>query len=250
MNWQKKERLVEPYSKLAFIYDDVMSHVNYETWANYVSRIIEKWNPGARNLIDIACGTGSFLNQCRRYSYNLSGFDFSFDSIRMARKKGLELPFWVGDVRKFALKKTVDVIVCLYDSINYIMSLEQICEVFSSVYQALNSNGLFIFDICTERNSIKYFDNFFDENSGIGYNYTRHSSYDKTNKIHKNLFTINFHNSDEIYIEDHRQRIYYISELLDSIDKTEFEFISAFDDFSFSKASEKSIRVHFVLKKE
>ncbi len=250
MNWHKKEKIVEPYSKLSHIYDEVMSHVDYKTWAHYVIRIIDQWNPSAEKIMDIACGTGNFLNQLRRHTYQLSGFDFCYNSITKARKKRIELPVWVGDVRKFAIKNPVDVIVCLYDSINYIMTLEEISEILLCTYNSLNANGLFIFDICTENNSIKYFNDFFDQNSGTGYSYTRHSSYDKTNKIHTNLFKINFHNSDMLFIEEHRQRIYYINELLDTINKSSFDFVSAFDDFSFKKASEKSIRVHFVLKKE
>lgn len=250
MNWHKKEKFVEPYSQLSYIYDDVMSHVDYESWAYYVSRIIDQWNPSAEKLMDIACGTGNFLNQSRRYSYKLSGFDFCHNSIRQARKKSLEIPLWVGDIRNFAIKKPVDVIVCLYDSINYVMTFEEILEILLRTYNALNSQGLFIFDICTEKNSLKYFNDFLDQNSGPGYSYTRHSRYDKLNKIHTNLFKINFHNSDVIFIEEHTQRIYYINELLDIILKSSFNLISAFDNFSFKKASEKSIRVHFVLKKE
>ena len=227
-----------------------MSHVDYETCAHYVSRIIDQWNPSAEKLMDIACGTGNFLNQSRRYSNNISGFDFCHNSILQARKKSLDILLWVGDIRNFAIKNPVDVVVCLYDSINYVMSLNEISEILRCTYNALNNNGLFIFDICTENNSIKYFHDFFDQNSGPDYSYTRHSLYDKTNKIHSNLFKINFHNADVIFVEEHRQRIYYIKDLLDIINISPFDFISAFDDFSFKKASEKSIRVHFVLKKE
>ena len=253
INWQKKEQLVEPYNKLALIYDDVMSHVNYETWAKYISRIIEKWHPAMNSLLDIACGTGSLLMSLYSLNYKLSGFDYSYSMIAQAKQKllskGNDIPLWQEDIKLFSVKNPVDVIVCLYDSINYVLKIEEYNSIFKCIFEGLTKNGLFIFDICTEKNSIKYFNNYIERNKGKDYSYTRHSNYEKESKIHSNIFKINFKYSDVIFVEKHQQKIYYINELIDAINKTRFEIVDILDGFSFKPASENSIRVHFVLRK-
>lgn len=253
--WQKKEQIVEPYSKLAYIYDEIMSHVNYETWARYISRIINKWHSSATNIIDISCGTATLLLKLSQTDFNfrLFGFDYSLDMIAQAKKKaissGIPLTLWKGDIKNFALKNSVDVIICLYDSINYILTHKECDYVFGCGYDGLQQDGLFIFDICTERNSIKYFDNYYENNKGEHYKYSRKSNYDRLTRLHTNLFKINFKNSDIIFVEIHKQKIYYIEELIQVINKSNFKIIATLDGFTFKPASENSDRVHFILKK-
>ena len=253
ISWRKNEQQVEPYCKLALIYDNVMSHVKYEIWANYISRIIKKHHSSAVNVIDIACGTGSLLLKLLSYDYRLLGFDCSFSMITQAQKKILSLgyvvPLWQEDIKKFSLKYPVDVMLCLYDSINYTNTLDECDEIFRCAFDGLQKNGLFIFDICTEKNSIKYFDNYFEKNKGNGYSYTRKSNYNFYTKIHSNIFKIDFKNSDVTFVEFHKQKIYYIDELIEAINRTQFKIIDLCDGFSFKKGSEESLRVHFVLKK-
>ena len=253
ISWRNKEQQVEPYNKLALIYDDVMSHVKYETWANYVSRTIKKYNPSAISLVDIACGTGSLLFELYSYDYKLFGFDYSFSMITQARKKffslGCFVPLWQENIKRFSLKYPVDVIICLYDSLNYVITLDECNEIFKCAFDSLQEKGLFIFDICTEKNSIKYFDNFFERNKGKNYSYSRKSNYNHATRIHSNIFKINFKQANVTFVEIHKQKIYYIDELKEAINETKFEIVDVFDGFSFNPASENSLRVHFVLKK-
>jgi len=254
INWQKKEKQVEPYSKLAFIYDDVMLHVNYETWAKYIGRIIKKYNPEAKTIIDIACGTGSFLLELSPNYPFVYGMDYSYNMIRNAHEKfylyGYAIPIWQGNIREFYLKKTVDVVLCLYDSINYLTTLEDVNQFLHCAYENLSNPGLFIFDICTEKNSIKYFNNYFEKNKKQEYHYTRKSSYNIKTRIHKNIFKIQFKNSAVNFLEEHQQKIYYVNEMIDLIANSPFTLIDVLDGFSFKQGSENSLRVHFVLKKE
>ena len=50
-------------------------------------------------------------------------------------------------------------------------------------------------------------------------------------------------------MEFHQQKIYKIDELINTISKTEFKIVNVLNDFTFQRASEKSLRVHFVLQK-
>lgn len=253
LNLQPYEQLVEPYSKLAIIYDEIMAHVDYETWAKYISKIIKKWHPRATSLLDIACGTGNLLKKLSSYNYNLAGFDASFNMLSQAKQKfnSIEnpIPLWVADIRNFALNYSTDIIICTYDSINYVHHLEECSDVFHCVSNVLTNHGLFIFDICTEKNSIKHFNNFYESYRGRNYRYSRRSSYDHNLKIHSNILKIEFFDSEMTFAEFHEQKIFKISELIEAIERTNFKLCAVLDDFTFRKANEKSLRAHFVLQK-
>ena len=87
MSTHSQKLHASPYSKLALIYDDIMSHVDYRRWAQYISAIIERYNKETNTILDIACGTGSLLLELYREKYQLIGFDFSFDMVKKAREK-------------------------------------------------------------------------------------------------------------------------------------------------------------------
>lgn len=247
-----RKQVVAPYSKLAHIYDYVMSHVDYKTWAIYILKISDQFQPDAKSILDISCGTGSMLISINSKKYSYIGFDLSLEMVKIAkRKKASDLRkmlFFQGDMTAFSLKKRVDIIVCLYDSINYLLNFQLWSSMFDCVYDTLNNGGIFVFDICTEKNSVKYFTDYIESHGTDNYEYIRESSYDRKNKIHKNKFTIDFNNAPT-YIEHHQQRIYPIDDVTKFISATGFQMIGSFDGFSFRAASEESLRVHFVLKK-
>ena len=115
---------VEPYSKLAYIYDDIMSHVDYELWSKYILKIIDKFGKKVDSILDVSCGTANLLLCLKSKRYHLVGFDFSSDMIKVARAKlrsDSDVHLYQGDMTLFYLNKKFDVILCLYDSVNYLM---------------------------------------------------------------------------------------------------------------------------------
>ncbi len=250
----KNEQFVDPYSKLAYIYDDVMVHVDYKHWSRYIQEIVKRWKPHAKKILDISCGTGNLLLKLDSKKYQLFGFDFSYDMLKIAIKKSklLKMPIclWQSNMISFRLKRTVDIIICLYDSINYLINETCWKKLLDCVYDGLSDDGIFIFDICTEKNSIKYFHNYSEKKRGNNYCYKRESKYDSQNRIHTNRFVIHFDSDKNTYVELHRQQIFLLSEVLNIIRTDSFQLLGFYDGFTFNLGSENSLRVHIVLKKK
>lgn len=245
--------MVMPYSKLALVYDFVMRHVNYQEWAAFVNKLFIKLGGQIRTVLDVACGTGSFLAEINKFNYQLAGFDFSHEMVRQARLKvdhqGLMIPLWHGNMTNFALRYKIDAIVCLYDSINYLFSLDEVKQFYQVCYENLKSPGFLLFDVCTEQNSIKYFKNYYDQETTSQFRVVRKSYYIEEERVHANDFKIQFRNDRTVFYESHRQRIYLIKDIEDSIPQELFEIIAVLDGFTENQGSEASERVHFVLKK-
>lgn len=251
--WHCKTKEVEPYSKLARCYDFVMRHVNYERWAQYLEDLFKKAEQPVHSVLDLACGTGNMMLQLHRMSYNTAGFDASRYMVEVAHEKVAKLqtrlPVWQGVMSEFGVKKSFDACICTYDSINYCMDLAQWDGLFRSVSYCLNAGGLFIFDICTEKNSRKYFRDYYERDGREDFEYIRQSHFLGREKIQLNEFTIYIHSEKMAFREVHQQRIYRISEIKSVIPQDFFELVGVFDGFSKRPGTERSNRVHFLLRR-
>jgi len=256
MLFWKRKRVVRcaPYSKLAEIYDFVMRHVDYPGWANYIGLLLERHGPPDPYVIDIACGTGSLAIELARKGFKVFGVDASGAMVAKAREKserlGLDITFMQADMLGLQELGTFDAALCLYDSINYLMSLDQVAEALENIGALLPDDGIFIFDVCTEMNSMRYFLSARDSGKGRGFSYRRKAIYDPSERIQFNEFRMEFSGSDAVWEEIHRQRIYPISAIADVIEeRSPFTLEGTYDGFSLRPGTEDSDRVHFVLRK-
>lgn len=236
-----------PYSKLARIYDNVMTHVNYPKWAGYVSSLLKNQNIKIDNIIDITCGTGKHLLNMHLNDMQILGSDFSLEMILEARKNlsGKKVRFITQDVRNIALKeKSVEAVIMLYDSINYLLSEWEVLQVFQEVKRILKKNGIFIFDIVTQEGLRDCFKDYFESDSWGGLAYERHSWYSFKDKIQHNEFLFLYNGKS--YKEVHLQKIRTLKKWRTLIAKSNMKLSQEFSNFSKLKANEKSERVHFV----
>lgn len=105
------------------------------------------------NLLDVACGEGTFALMMSRLGYDVVGVDQSPEMIRLARKQAWEekrgIEFLVEDMRALPFEAQFDLVTCLFDSLNYMLTIQDLSDAFMSVYRALRPDGLFIFDMNT-----------------------------------------------------------------------------------------------------
>lgn len=242
-----------PYQSLAEIYDYVMRHVDYEQWAGHVHAILERCDHRVGRLVDLACGTGNITTALYDLGYAVSGVDLSEAMVQVAREKAIllerEIEYHQRDLRHLHGLGPYETAVCLYDSFNYLLTPQDLAQALDAVHAILLPGGLFIFDVCTERNSKLYFQDVKEDESGPGFNYARRSRYDHQRRLQYNEFHIRFDGQDEVLEETHCQHIYPLAELEAAIELSPFTLLDSFDGFTFKKGSEKADRVHFVLRR-
>ncbi len=252
LNKMKKVH-VRPYQALAPFYDHLMAHVDYNGWANYVVHLAELHGSIGRRVIDLSCGTGTICHKLRERNCTAIGCDGSKPMlIEAVRKTNFQIndSFVCSDMRHIPLKNPVDLVLSLYDSMNYLLTQKDWLSCLFQVYQILNEKGLFIFDISTIENSERAFKNYNQsETTAIG-EYYRKSTFDSKNKIQYNYFKIVLYDKPNmIFFEEHRQRIFYIHEIKEMIETSPFSLLGCYADFSLQTANELAERVHFVLQK-
>ena len=253
------DRIVEvpPYSKLAQIYDEIMTHVDYMAWADFAAVIMTDYgldSPTAENaprLLECACGTGSVAIYLSLQGYLVDAFDTSPEMIEIASRKAVGMlnpPKWeIASFADIKMLSKYDAVLCLYDSVNYITDTRKLVEFLSSVKRVLRPKGLFLFDICTEYNSIMHFSEGFQKECIGDVLYRRVMKYDEQNRIQENQFYIYPEESGgDVFLERHLQKIYSIDEIRQYIAGVGFKLLEETDDINRRAPSEDALRVHFI----
>lgn len=135
------------YEIIGRFYDDVMG--DQQESALQVRKLIEKYNPGAESVLELACGTGSFLYHLSKYYNTTAGLDLSSIMLSIARNKLPDIPLYQCDMTDFHFYDKFDVVICMNDSINHLIDFTDWEKMFGNVYNHLNPGGIFIFDINT-----------------------------------------------------------------------------------------------------
>lgn len=112
-------------------------------------RLARAHAPRGRRWLDLCCGTGGLLRLASRAGYTVAGIDLSPHQIRLARRNAPGSLLRVQDVRRFAVPGKWDVVTCLYDSLNYVLTEAGVRRALLRAKRHLAPGGVFIFDINT-----------------------------------------------------------------------------------------------------
>ncbi len=106
--------------------------------------------PFGVRILDLCCGTGQVAAILQGDGFSVTGVDASNSMLRMARKRVPKEAFIHCDVRCFRQENSFNGAICLYDSLNHIMSIDDLKAVFCNVLHSLVRGGRFGFDLNTE----------------------------------------------------------------------------------------------------
>ena len=249
---------MEAYESFASVYDIFMDDVDYEMWLDYVKKINKKEGLSPKLGLDLGCGTGNMTHLLAKEGIDMIGIDISEQMLSEATKKaeadGLDILYLLQDMREFELYGTVDLIISLCDSLNYITEPDELLEVFRLVNNYLDPDGLFIFDLNTEHK----FKNILGDNT---FSYTTDDAayiwencYDEEEKI--NEYYVNFFIKDNDtnkytrFEEFHYEKSYSVDEVKALLSEAGLEFVAVYDAFTFDEPKADSSRIYFVAREK
>ena len=106
--------------------------------------------PDGAAILDLCCGTGQLANYLSEEGYIVTGIDGSEEMLNYARENAPGVDFVCDDARTFNLSPSFDLVTSFFDSLNHVMTIEELTAVFRNVYSCLFEEGLFIFDMNLE----------------------------------------------------------------------------------------------------
>lgn len=186
---------MDAYTSFAAVYDMFMDNVPYDIWADNIDELLQQYVP--ENMPDpfvaeLGCGTGEITQRLAAKHYDMIGIDSSIEMLEIAREKSSDsgILYICQDMREFELYGTVEAVVSVCDSMNYITSDTDMLKVFRLVNNYLGPGGIFLFDMNTPYKYEKVLaDNTFAENREEG-SFIWENTFDKKTGINQYDLTL------------------------------------------------------------
>ena len=150
------------YKNFSKVYDKFMEICDYNEWIKILEGYINEYNPQGEKILDLGCGTGTTLVKlAERKKYRCSGLDLSEDMLKKAKikLKGKDVPLFLGDMREFDTGEKYDIIFSFFDTVNHLFATQDLLDLFNSVRNSLNENGIYVFDVVDREFMDKMFAN-------------------------------------------------------------------------------------------
>jgi len=131
------------FSRSARFYDAVYSFKDYPAEAKLLRELVVERLPSAKTLLDVACGTGKHLAELRRW-YVVEGLDLEPELIEIAHRRLGDVPLHRADMVDFDLGCRFDVVTCLFSSIGYVRTEENLRRATTSMARHVEPGGLLV----------------------------------------------------------------------------------------------------------
>jgi SAM-dependent methyltransferase len=152
----KKEEKRDFYTTLAGYYDKIYHHIDYTAQARFFSDIFSTYcKSHGKDLLDLACGTGTHADLLRELGFHPRGCDASEEMLRVARSKYPGIQFVHCDIRDLRVKGSYDLILCFFNSILYSCPLRNLVGTLGAIWRLLRPGGITIFDVVDKTVGIK-----------------------------------------------------------------------------------------------
>lgn len=224
-----------------------MEKVDYKFWADYIKKLVLLYSKKNISVLEVACGNCRLADNLVKYFPDYLCSDISLSMIRQNKNRLLKKVCF--DMRNIPLKKNYDLIICAFDSINYLTNKGDIIKFFKQVSNILKKDGIFLFDAALEKNSLKHQKFASKKGNYNGILFSRHSIYLQTSGIHKNIFEIIYPDKSK-FKEVHRQKIYPLEFYFEAIESAGLYTVECFKAFTFSDCKPKDLRAQFIVKRK
>jgi SAM-dependent methyltransferase len=243
------------YQQFAYLYDQLMEDAPYAKWLTFIKDAAQKHHSDAKRFLDVGCGTGSLSILLAKEGFDVTGVDLSSDMLTVAKEKAdrekVSLNLFQQDMRELEDLGLFDCVTILCDSLNYIVTEEDVQKTFHAAANQLEENGLLLFDV----HSIHKIQNIFIGNTFASNE--EHLSYiwhcyegDLENSVEHDLsFFIQSGELYERYDEVHIQRTFAVEKYIEWLNDNQFEVIDIKGDFENAPPTGESERILFIAKK-
>lgn len=244
------------YDHYAEVYDDSGQIAFSIKMIPYLEGLLQLHPAPGCSMLDLACGTGTVALSFAKQGWEVYGVDASQAMLQQARQKaeqtGQELILSRQDMREFLVPHPLALITCLYDSLNYMLSLGDLKRVFRRVAASLLPDGVFMGDMNTQVTLEEVWGNntFFIEREGIAL--VMLSSFESQSGL-STVDIAGFVRRDDgrysRFDEHHEEVAYQDDTVRAALESTGLRVEAAYECFRFEPPEEDARRIMWVARK-
>src|SRR5262249_32770487 len=158
--WKMKDHpqpVFTDYDRFAWFYNKYWGNEFSRPALSLYNSLLYPHLPDRCRILDLCCGTGQIARGLANRGFQVTVIDGSEAMLKFARQNAPAVDFIHADARHFSLPEKFKAVISAFDSLNHVMQLEELKMVFRNVYEALEGEGIFLFDLNLE-----------DENEAVG----------------------------------------------------------------------------------
>ncbi|MET7392905.1 class I SAM-dependent methyltransferase [Dactylosporangium sp. NPDC005572] len=119
---------------------------DYRREAHDITALIRQRNPTADSLLDVACGTGLHLSHFRHSFRHVEGLELAEPMRKAAVNRLAGIAVHAGDMRDFRLGRRFSAVTCLFSSIGYARSVDELNDVLDCLAAHLEPGGVLLLE--------------------------------------------------------------------------------------------------------
>ncbi len=234
------------YEKFAYYYDSLMDPSFYEDYITFIKKHV----PSFYEVLELGCGTSEIAIRLAKEDYKVFATDLSDDMIEVSKQKAMyenvDLMLQKVDMTDFSTSYPVDLILCVCDSLNYVLEEEKVKDTFKNVYVSLTDEGTFIFDVNSLYKMNTILNNYVEEADDEEFAFKWEVTSDLNGSVVHKVF-IHDKVENDIVNETHYQKTYSVDLYKQWLNECGFKNVEMYSDFNeYRKECE---RVIFVCRK-
>lgn len=240
------------YETFAFVYDEVMDISLYQRWLDFSLRHLGE----RKQILELACGTGALAVEFAKDGFDVTALDLSEEMLMIASGRAEEaeatVQFVEGDMLDLSDIETYQAVTCFSDSICYMENEMDVQQVFDGVYQILEEDGIFIFDVHSTYQIDEVFPSYSYHYQTEEFAFLWDSYEGKEPHSIEHFLTFFVENEEGSFVREdelHRERTYPLEVYLLLLENAGFSNVETYADFIDSEPNEKSRRWFFVCQK-
>jgi SAM-dependent methyltransferase len=147
---QPKTLAASPYDAIADFYHRGWSHWYLPSVRPALERLFYSALPPTARILDVCCGCGHVTGDLTARGYQVTGIDLSEALIKVARVDVPGAQFMVADAREFRVDRPFQGALSTFDSLNHLLTYDDLLAAFRCVHAALLRDAPFFFDMNLE----------------------------------------------------------------------------------------------------
>lgn len=215
------------YNQFAWYYDSLMEPKFYEDYFHFICN-----KANFSNVLDLGCGTGRIDAMLASQANNITAVDLSNQMIEVAKQtiNNKNCRFEVADMTTYRSSESFDLVLCICDSLNYVLGFQNQVKVLESAYYHLKNNGTFIFDIHSEYKMNVLFKDYLEEEENEDFYF--YWKVKKTGEYQITHYVIIEDLTEDTRMEEkHVQESYPIGLYIKELKRIGFNSVDFYDDF-------------------
>ena len=127
------------------LYDAIYHFKDYARECDRLRSLINEIVPGARTVLDVACGTGTHAKFLKHH-YAVDGIDINENYLLAARLKNPSGNYTRADMMDFDLGRSYDIVTCLFSAIGIVKTFERLERAIACMVRHVRPGGALIIE--------------------------------------------------------------------------------------------------------